>query len=169
MKIAFTLLFFSCFWATSAALWAQKGQVIIFLSEDCPVSLSQSVEIRTLEGQFGEDYDFTYAFPISKRQSEVEEFLQKAQLSGDVVLEGALERAHELQATTLPEAFVFNTQDELVYRGRIDNSFARIGKRNRGDRIRDLFHALYDNLRYPHMSLRVTEPVGCLIPQTNAP
>jgi hypothetical protein len=163
----FTLLVYGLI--VSLLTFGQKREVIIFLSEDCPISLSQSVELRDIESQFGEAFHFVYYFPISSSEKEVVEFINKAQLKGDIIIDGAWEKSQELGATTVPEVFVYSDKKRLVYRGRIDNSFAQIGQRNRTNRERDLYTAMQECLTLSQMAFRQTDPVGCYIPKVKIP
>lgn len=153
-------------WMLPASMKAQSSEVWIFLAEDCPVSLSQSLELKALEDQFGSQFTFVYAFPISSDEAAVDAFLTKAKLNGRVLLEGAWEQAHAWGATTMPEAFVFDATGRKVYQGRIDNSFSQIGQRQRGKVVRDLYELLSDLMQNAPIAFRQTAPVGCLIPTT---
>lgn len=149
----------------SISLKAQSSEVWVFLSEDCPVSLSQSLELRALEEQFGSQFSFVYAFPISSDVAAVNTFVKKANLKGKILLEGAWEQAMAWGATTMPEVFVFDADGRKVYQGRIDNSFSQIGQRQRGVIVRDVYDVLTDVLRNVPIAFRQTAAVGCLIPQ----
>jgi hypothetical protein len=64
----------------------------------------------------------------------------------------------------MPEALLFSHSGQLTYQGRIDNSFSKIGQRNRGERIRDLQLAMQRTLDDPGTFLVRTQAVGCLLP-----
>ena len=145
-------------------LSAQKAKVVILMAEDCPVCLSQSVELYALENEFADRIDFNYLFPISADYEAVTAFMDRAGLHGTWSIEGAFERAKELKATTMPEALLFSRSGQLTYQGRIDNSFSKIGQRNRGERIRDLQLAMQRTLNDPGTFLVRTQAVGCLLP-----
>lgn len=142
---------------------AQNPTVEIFLSEDCPISLSQSVELRQLEADYAEKVDFVYRFPMSVDEEAVKEFMRKAQLNAPFTMEGAFERAKEIGATTMPEVFLYNAEGMLTYRGRIDNSFAKVSQRNRGKQVRELHLAIERVLNDPGTFFIANEAVGCLI------
>lgn len=153
-------------WMLPNSLRGQSAEVWVFLSEDCPVSLSQSLELKALEDQFGSQYTFVYAFPISSDETAIQAFLNKAKLNGKVMITGAWEQAHAWGATTMPEAFVYDATGRKVYQGRIDNSFSQIGQRQRGKVVRDLYELLSDLMQNAPIAFRQTAPVGCLIPTT---
>ena len=165
-SFAFRSFTFSLFFLSACLLTAQEREVWVFLSEDCPVSLSQSLELSDVEEAFGHKFAFHYAFPIAQDESAVRAFMQKAALKGvECLIEGAFDKAKALEATTMPEVFVFNAAGRLVYRGRIDNSFARVGQRNRGERIRELYEVLRQCLEDDDILYRENKAVGCLIPE----
>ena len=163
LRMLYRILILMCLFS-ALDVFGQRTFVVVLMSEDCPVSLSQSVELNALEKEFADRIDFTYLFPISTDHEAVRAFMTKAGLHGSWVIEGAFERAKELRATTMPEALLFSRTGQITYRGRIDNSFSKIGQRNRGTRSRDLRLAMQRTLDDPGTFMVRTQPVGCLLP-----
>jgi len=138
--------------------------VLVFLSPDCPISISQSLELKALEEEFKTQVEFTYYFPLSeKEKGENREFLVKMGLNEKAIGTQAWEKSQELKATTMPEVFVFK-EERLAYRGRIDNSFVALGKRRRAGIERELYLILTELNSAPFRSFESTPPIGCLIP-----
>jgi hypothetical protein len=69
----------------------------------------------------------------------------------------------KLQADVTPEAFVIGPGG-VVYRGRIDDLFADLGKKRRQARTRDLRDALDAFLSGQRVVNSRTDAVGCYIP-----
>ncbi len=148
----------------SLAQEAKSISVLVFLSPDCPISISQSLELKALEEEFKEAVVFEYYFPLSEKvKGENRAFLEKMGLNKDAIGPDAWEKAQELKATTMPEVFVFKDQ-RLAYRGRIDNSFVALGKRRRAGIERELYLVLAELHSAPFRNFDFTDPIGCLIP-----
>src|SRR5215471_17528643 len=67
-------------------------------------------------------------------------------------------------ATTAPEAAVFSPSGELLYRGRIDDQYAGLGKRRSVVTSHDLRDALEAILAGKPVTPSRTEAIGCPIP-----
>ena len=67
-------------------------------------------------------------------------------------------------ATVTPEAAVFSQKGKLVYRGRINDFYAGLGKPRRRARVHDLRNALDEVLADEPVSKPFTKAVGCYIP-----
>ncbi len=148
----------------SLAQEAKTISVLVFLSPDCPISISQSLELKALEEEFQKEVFFEYYFPLSEKlQGENRAFLEKMGLNAKAIGLNGWEKAQELKATTMPEVFVFKDQ-RLAYRGRIDNSFVALGKRRRAGIERELYLVLAELHSAPFRNFDFTDPIGCLIP-----
>ncbi len=66
--------------------------------------------------------------------------------------------------TTAPEAVIFSATESLLYRGRIDNQYAGLGKRRTVVTSHDLRDALEAILAGKPVPEPRTEAVGCPIP-----
>jgi hypothetical protein len=78
-----------------------------------------------------------------------------------------LDPKHQLvklaRATVTPEAVVFGKNGDVLYRGRIDDNYAAIGKKRASARQHDLIDALDAIATRQPVKLRETEAIGCLI------
>ena len=140
--------------------------VYLFLSETCPICQSVTQELRYLAKENKANaIKFIGVFP-SKMSNDITraKFLKKYNIDFTLIGDTSLYYTTLLNASTTPEVVVVNkTNNEIYYRGSIDNSFASIGKRRKvvtDFYLRDALRAFYS--RIP-LSLTVTKPVGCLI------
>ncbi|MBI1315404.1 hypothetical protein GC167_00895 [bacterium] len=154
-------------WPTSNALpvlGQAECRVVVFLSPECPISKSQTPELRALEKSFP-DVPFAYFFPVQNTtEAQARAFCAQYGLTGSVQAGSvAFDEARALEATTLPECFVLDTRGAILYSGRIENSHARPGKRKAMAGERDLYNALsaLQNSRKPPVAQ--TPAVGCKI------
>lgn len=142
--------------------------VYLFLSETCPICQSISQEIRFLVKENRKNpVKFIGVFPskLSNEQSR-SKFSKKYNLDFDLIGDTALAITTNLKASITPEVVVMKkNNNEIVYRGLIDNSFASIGKRRKVVTefyLRDALFAFHSQIP---LSLTVTKPVGCIIQQ----
>ena len=81
----------------------------------------------------------------------------------------ALDPRHEwvkrVRPTIAPEAAVFSPTGDLLYRGRIDDQYAGLGKRRTNVTSHDLRDALEAILAGEPVPVARTDAVGCPIPQ----
>jgi len=147
--------------STTASLRAQI-EVLYFLSPTCQICRFYSLEMRDIHAEYApQGVNFQAFAPGSfVTDSALVAFQRDYQLPFAVVKDDFLHR--QINATVTPEVFVLY-QDELVYYGRIDDSFVRVGKRRthvKNRELRDALEALVHNkpIEVHHMSA-----VGCII------
>ena len=66
-------------------------------------------------------------------------------------------------AKATPEAAVFDTNGELVYHGRIDNLYERLGQSRRAATTHELADAIEAASKGLNPAVATTEAVGCFI------
>lgn len=137
---------------------------IVLLDTGCPIARRYAPELNEFSQKCQEQGVEFYAMlsdPLLTRLEAVQ-FRDEFQLQYPVLWDSAGDLALRLQPTHFPECFVISQRDELMYRGRIDNRFAGIGKL-RGQvtqfELRDAVAAVADG-QVP--DVRFGEPVGCL-------
>ena len=147
------------------AAHGQKATVLLFLTHDCPISNAYAPEINRIVADYSaRKVAFFLVFveadltPAGAKK-HAEEFGFKAT--------ALLDPKHELvklaQATVTPEAAVFSPEGKLLYRGRVDDLFADIGKRRQSPTTRELRDALNAALAGKAIAVPATKAVGCFI------
>ncbi len=143
---------------------APAYRVIVFLSPVCPICQYYALELRELHKEFsGKGFEFQGLVPGKLfTTADDEAFRKKYELSFDIIPDaGGLH--YTLGATITPEVFVLGADGHVIYSGRIDDSYAAIGKLRRVKKhheLRDVLTALSEGRAVP----TVHEPaVGCLI------
>jgi hypothetical protein len=158
----------------SAAVSKLNGY--IFLSENCPISRSITAELRKVANhQYEGTIEWLLIFPMKTSDStSVKAFLTKYGLSS---MPFQLDQAHlyvdRFDATVVPSVFIMNeTPDpqkpeiiraQLMYSGRIDDSYERVGTRRRTGIERTLHLALEHIFKNDAPYDVDAPPVGCLI------
>ncbi|MBI3874893.1 MAG: redoxin domain-containing protein [Verrucomicrobia bacterium] len=147
------------------AAQGQNATVLLFLAHDCPISNAYAPEINRIVTDYSARKVACYLVYV------------EADLTGETVKKHAeefgfkatalLDPKHKLvklaQATVTPEAAVFSPEAKLLYRGRIDDLFADIGKRRQAPTTHELRDALDAVLAGKPVKEPTTKAIGCFI------
>lgn len=142
-------------------LSAQK-KVAFFLSPSCMICRFYAVEMRELHALYAHrGIEFTgYAVGPLLNDSLVDAFRNEYSIPFNVVRDNSMHRV--LGATITPEVFV-TINDSIVYHGRIDDSFVRVGKRRAHVKNRELRDAIESILQGRIVQVTHVPAVGCII------
>lgn len=141
-----------------------KAEVIVFLAPKCNICKYYTKNLRELSEEFeAKGFSFTGIFPNAHTSDEDiaafrSEFKLNFHMQTDV--EGL---ADELGAEVTPEVFVRDFAGDILYSGRIDNSYVRVGKRRRNTSSSDLKDALDAILAGEPIENPTTPAIGCII------
>ena len=137
-------------------------EVIYFLSPTCKICQFYSLEMRALHAEFAPQGARFRAFAPGNfvTDSALVAFERNYQLPFAVVKDDFLHR--QINATVTPEVFVLY-QEELVYYGRIDDTFVRVGKRRTHVKNRELRDALEALVHDKPIAVHHMPAVGCII------
>lgn len=143
-----------------------KANVLFFVTNECPISNSYAHEIARICADYkskGVGCALVYVDPaISNEQAR-----QHAQEYGHGDYPRIVDRRHELVkatgVTVTPEAAVINRAGRVVYRGRIDDSYAALGQPRRPARNADLRNALDAVVAGKPVEKPQTHALGCYI------
>ena len=107
-------------------------EVYIFLHESCRISQFFTLTLKDLHEQYGsEEVVFKGIFPNQNtEESAMIAFKEKHDLKFEMIFDEQQAITQKLGANVTPEAIVYDVQnDKILYKGRIDNSYYRVGKR----------------------------------------
>lgn len=151
----------------SLVLLLGHESVYFFVTNDCPISNAFAPEIARICAEYGPkgaDCTLVYVDPSISDETA----LAHAKAYGHGPYPKIVDRNHELVKTTgvtiTPEAAVVNASGQVVYRGRIDNSFAALGQARRAATSHDLRDALDATLAGKPAPSAETKALGCYIP-----
>lgn len=143
--------------------------VYIFMLEDCPITQSYTLKLNELHHQFGDQFSFVGVFPNhSSKQEKINLFLQEYKISFPCFTDYSKTLVEQFGATITPEVVVYNSNTKtILYKGRIDNEFADLGKRRRvvtTDELKEVLNSLSLGMEkiFPF-----TKAVGCFINQND--
>lgn len=145
----------------------RAAAVLFFVMSDCPISNQYSPEIDRICTQFGPDgvdCFLVYVDPELDATEVRRHQLEYGHEGRPAILDSGRSLVRAAGATITPEAAVFSSAGELVYRGRINNLYAALGKPRRRPTVHDLRRALDQMLAGRPVAEPRTEAVGCYIP-----
>ena len=148
------------FGATEAA----PIETVVFLSSECPISRQYVPELNRLHQRYAADgmrLVGVISDPLISR-SAAKQFGDEFQLQFPLLFDSSGLLADACRPTHVPEVFVFD-QRRLVYRGRIDDTYAAPGTRRQKPLVRDLVSVLETLVAGQEVAFHQTKPVGCPI------
>jgi hypothetical protein len=144
-----------------------KAIALLFVLSDCPISNAYIPELNRLHQAFS-----TSGIPLilvhvdeATTPDEARQHAREYKIELPVVLDPDHAWVRKAGASTAPEAAVFSRTGELLYRGRIDNQYAGLGKRRAVVTSHDLRDALNAVLTGQPIGQPRTEAIGCPIPE----
>jgi hypothetical protein len=150
---------------------AGKANVLFFITNECPISNSFAPEIARICSDYkskGINCSLVYVDPAlsdDQARKHAEEYRH-----GDYPR--MVDRKHELVKATgvtiTPEVAVINHAGNVVYRGRIDDSYAVLGQPRRPVREADLRNALNAVVDGQPVAKPETKALGCYISDFSA-
>jgi hypothetical protein len=150
-----------------APLDGAKGHttVFIFTRTDCPISNRYAPVINKLDKEFTPKGVVFWLVYVDPHQSAVE--IRQHDKEYGYHLRVALDPDHKLvklaEARVTPEAAVFSPHGQLLYHGRIDNSYVDIGKRLPSPTRNDLSLTLDAITTGQPIPNKTAPAVGCYI------
>lgn len=142
-----------------------RGKVWIFVAVDCPIANGYAPELNRLQQDFeSRGIDFTLVYPEpSLHESSIISHLKEYSLDFDY----HHDRTHRLVTKSgvivTPEAAVFDSNDQLIYRGKIDDRYSEFGDRRSIATKTYLRDVLEQLLAGEEIGFHETESIGCYI------
>ncbi len=146
------------------------GTVVVFISTDCPVANSYQPELRKLAKKFSAS-NLQMVMVHGNPQTTIEQarkHQQDYQVDWPVVLDADQRIAMRLRAKNIPEAFLLDANGTILYRGRIDDQYAALGKKRPIPTEHNLADAITAYLNGQPIPQKETQAVGCVIRYSDA-
>jgi thiol-disulfide isomerase/thioredoxin len=144
-----------------------KASVLFFITNDCPISNSYAPEIQRICSEYSPKQvacNLVYVDP-DLTLSDVKKHLKEFGYNRiPAILDSTQKLVHATGATVTPEAAVIGASGKVLYRGRIDNVYASLGKRRPAATEKDVRKALDEVLSGKPVSTPETKAIGCYIP-----
>lgn len=145
---------------------ARRGTVLLFITNDCPISNAFAPEIHRLCDAYtkqGVSFCLVYSDP-DLTPVDAKKHYTEFDYRCAAVLDPRHDLARAAGATITPEAAVFLPSGKLVYRGRINDWYSDYGKSRylpTTHELRDVCEAIARN---QPIEPKLTTAVGCHIP-----
>lgn len=146
--------------------------VYIFLHESCLISQYYTLPLKELHDTYASsNIQFVGLFPnFSSKPDKIQAFQDEYDIPFLLKADYYHTKKEALGATVTPEVVVYNeTEETILYRGRIDDTYARIGKRKRvtsNTELKDVLESIVNNQT---ISTPNTEAIGCFISKNKLP
>lgn len=137
---------------------------IVFLDTGCPIANRYSPEMNQfheLAKSNGVELYGMLSDPLLTLK-EAQAFQQKYKLEFPLIWDANGDLAMRLKPTHFPECFVIGKDDKLVYRGRIDNRFAAVGKLRQNITSHELRDAIVAISKGIKPATNYAPPIGCV-------
>ena len=140
--------------------------VYVFFHESCVISQYYTLPLRELHEEYAnENVKFIGLFPnFSSKPNQIETFKEKYQIPFELKTDYYHKKKEKFGATVTPEVVVYNeSKGQLIYRGRIDDAYARVGKRKRVTTTSELKNVLESIRNNQPIMVSNTQAIGCFI------
>ena len=140
--------------------------VYIFLHESCIISQYYTLPLREIYEEYaGDRIQFVGLFPnFSSKPDKIQAFKERYKIPFTLEADYYHTRKEALGAEVTPEVVVVNEcSGETLYKGRIDDAYARVGKRKRVTSTSELQDALEAIRNDQPIPVAHTEAIGCFI------
>src|SRR4051812_7196765 len=146
-------------------LGSRKAAVLIFISTDCPIANSFAPEINRIVARYTNfAFYLVHADPDLKAE-EARKHARDFALQAPVLLDPTHRLVKLAGATMTPQAVALNAEGKVLYRGRINDLYAALGKKRyrvtRHD-LREALDAIAAGNPPPNSETKV---IGCYIPR----
>jgi peroxiredoxin len=151
---------------TAAAAPSDSISVYIFLREDCVICQQYTSQLEQLHQVYGnKGIHFFGVFPNESSTSElVAEYAEKYGLTFPLEIDTDQALTRRLGATITPEVVVYDHRiGRILYSGRIDDRYVKVGKRRRHVQTSELEDALKAIRAGQPVAVREAPATGCLI------
>lgn len=145
-----------------------KLVVVIFMGTECPIGNAYIPDLVDLQQRYRDKQVQVVGINsvLSDSADAVAKHLKEFKINFPVLVDADQVVADRFGASRTPEVFVLDGQRNIRYRGRIDDRFGYIYKREKSRR-QELEEALKELLAGKKVTVAETEPVGCLITRRN--
>lgn len=143
----------------------KSPEVVIFMAVDCPITQKYMTSIKEIASQFVDKHvSVTGYFPAGLSKKQESAFRAEYQIPKFIKLVDDKKHVwtEKLNAKVTPEAFVLNN-DQVVYRGAIDNWFYELGRYRLEITDHYLIDAVNAILEGKKQEVSETEAIGCFI------
>lgn len=151
---------------TEGNIWRSEGKAVavVVLGTECPIARKSVATLNEMLGDLqanGIELVGVISEPATTRE-KVATFSKEYGAKFPLILDTSGDWAALLQPRRTPEAFVLTTKGEIAYRGRIDDSYAAVGKPKAVVTKREMYDAALAVAGGKEVAVKETDAVGCV-------
>lgn len=142
--------------------------VYFFLGERCIISQNFTSEMRRIHQTFASDHvQFVGLFPNGYSTPEgIQAFQEKYLIPFPLSIDEGQKMTQQFQVQVTPEVVVYQADtDQILYQGRINDQYFRVGRRRPQATTAELFDALQSVAQGQPIAVPKTTAIGCFITQ----
>ena len=145
----------------------RKASVLFFILPDCPISNAYAPEMKRIAAEYAKKEIASFMVYVEPDLTEADAKKHASDYGYDcpVIRDISLQLVKLTEVTIAPEVAVMGPDGQLLYRGRIDNLYAGLGKRRQKATEFDLREALDAILAGKPIPQARTKAIGCYIPK----
>ncbi|MEL7119832.1 MAG: thioredoxin-like domain-containing protein [Bacteroidota bacterium] len=139
--------------------------VYVFMGEDCVISQGYTPLLNELHKTYKKDFTLFGVFPqpYSKKE-KIDAFVKKYGIQFDCTIDRSQYLTNKFGVKMTPEVVVFDSYNrEVIYQGRIDNTYVRVGQRRRVTTSHELKTVLAALKAKENTNQENTAAIGCFI------
>lgn len=140
--------------------------VYYFLGEDCKICQYYTPTLNGLYSEYNSDsISFVGLFPNHFSTEEgIATFQSKYEIPFTLKREYFQTKTQAYKVRITPTVVVYNeTKEEILYKGRIDDSYYKLGRRRRVVKSKELEQVLQSIMTGQEITTESVEPIGCVI------
>lgn len=143
----------------------KKCYVLVWFSPTCPICLKSLPALEKLNSTYQQkEVEFVLISPDSSLSTnDIIQFKKSTSCTIPLLVDTKQELTSALSAKVTPQAIVVNSLGNVIYSGKIDNLFERLGVKRRIVTKHYVQDAIESILNNTPLSERTTTPVGCII------
>ncbi len=145
----------------------QKATILFFVLPDCPISNAYAPEIKRIATEYRQRKIVSFVVYVDPDLT-IDAARKHAKDYGyecPVICDPSLKLVQQTGVTIAPEVAVLDSNGKRLYRGRIDNLYAGLGKRRPQATEHDLRNTLDAILEGKPVPNETTRSIGCFIPK----
>lgn len=147
------------------ALSGRPATVLVFVTTTCPIARSMQPVLKRLHQTYAPknvQFISVHVDPTLTK-SQIQTYVKDFELPWPQTVDKSHRLVNLYKATITPEAVLLDKSAQVVYQGRINNSYPEIGVK-KDPTTHDLQDALAATLAGKPVKNPKTKPVGCIIP-----
>ena len=152
-----------------------QATILFFVLPDCPISNAYAPEIKRIAAEYAQRKIASFVVYVDPdlTTDAAKKHAKDYGYECPVISDDSLKLVEQTGVTIAPEVAVLDANGKRLYRGRIDNLYAGLGKRRPQATEHDLRNTLDAILNGKPVPNETTRSIGCFIarpdPKKNAP